>query len=125
MPDAPKPCQVYEFVELLRQLSCYHMTISTRKVKRSDRMLSGLPPRRMNPNSNFFELSKDGHVGCNRPAQPVADKSELFEIREGREQLKYLGKRRSCAAPHIFGRKHFRRSRATSEFEFDSDSDVS
>jgi len=54
----------------------------------------------------LLELLEDCHVGCNRPAQRVAAKRELFEIRKGREQLQCLGKRRSCATKHTFSRKN-------------------
>ena len=49
----------------------------------------------------LLEVSKDYHVGCNRPTQFVAAQRELFEICEGREQLECLGKRRSCAQHSI------------------------
>ena len=54
----------------------------------------------------LLELREDFHIRCNCPAQRVAAKRELFEIRKGREQLQCLGKRRSCAIKHIFSRKN-------------------
>ena len=56
--------------------------------------------------NELLELGVDGHIGCDRPTQRVSAKRKLFEIREGREQLQCLGKRRSCATKHIFSRKN-------------------
>ena len=54
----------------------------------------------------LLELLEDFRIRCNRPAQRVAAKKELFEIRKGREQLQCIGKRRSCATKYIFSRKN-------------------
>ena len=48
--------QICEFAELLRQLSCKKVTISTRNLKRSDRMLSS-PRRELHDTSKVFKLT--------------------------------------------------------------------
>ena len=53
----------------------------------------------------LFEAIEGYHVGWNRPTQIATAKRELFEIHEGREQLKCIGKRWSCAAQHTISRK--------------------
>ena len=55
--------------------------------------------------TQHIQFIEDCHVGWNRPTQLVGAKREYFEIHEGREQLKCLGKRWSCASQHILSRK--------------------
>ena len=69
---------------------------------------TGAEPRTVEAHAmqlQLLELREDFHIRCNRPAQRVAAKRELFEIHEGREQLKRFGKRWSCATQHILSRK--------------------